>query len=93
MDEEEFYRQSKDLPPRQPTYTPFGYAPALANSNRKWAKWFARFILLSPFITILGLFLLSLLMPNNEANPYKDNENGNLKFEQGNFNGALDEYT
>ena len=45
MDEEKFYREQKQMPPRHPTYNPFGYAPILSSSNRKWAKWVARFIL------------------------------------------------
>ncbi len=93
MDEEEFYRRQKGMPGRQPTWNPFSYAPVLASSNRKWAKWFARFVLLSPVLTILGLILLSVLMPNKGIDPYQYNENGNLKIENGNFNGALDDYT
>ena len=45
MDEEKFYREQKQMPPRHPTYNPFGYGPILSSSNRKWAKWVARFIL------------------------------------------------
>ena len=46
MDEEKFYKEQKHMPPRHPTYQPFGYGPVLNSSNRKWAKWVARFILL-----------------------------------------------
>ena len=44
------------MPPRHPTYNPFGYAPVLNTSNRKWAKWVARFILfLIPIVIIITL--------------------------------------
>ncbi len=93
MDEEEFYRHNKGMPPRHPAYNPFGYAPALATSNRTWAKWFARFILLSPVITILGLVLLLVVIPNKGIDPYQYNENGNFKIEKGDLDGALEDYT
>ena len=57
MDEEEFYKKQKNLPNKQPSYNPFGYAPLLASSNRKWARWFARFVLLLiPAFAILVIF-------------------------------------
>ena len=56
MDEEKFYREQQQMPPRHPTYNPFGYAPVLNTSNRKWAKWVARFILfLIPIVIIISL--------------------------------------
>ena len=55
MDEEKFYREQKHMPPRHPTYQPFGYGPVLNSSNRKWAKWVARFILfLIPICIIIA---------------------------------------
>jgi len=59
MDEEEFYRQNQNHPKRHPTYQPFGYGPVLNSGNRKWAKWYARFILLLFPITWILIVLLS----------------------------------
>ena len=92
MDEEEFYRRNTGMPGRQPTWNPFGYAPVLASSNGKWAKWFARIILLSiPISMIVGF--LSVLLPNSGIDPYQYNESGNSKMENGDFNGAIEDYT
>ena len=89
MDEEEFYRRNKGMPGRQPTWNPFGYAPVLASSNSKWAKWFARIILLSiPISMIVGV-----LSPNSGIDPYQYNESGNSKMENGDVNGAMEDYT
>ena len=64
MDEEKFYKEQKHMPPRHPTYQPFGYGPVLNSSNRKWAKWFARvmlFLLLLPLIMLIVGILISFL--------------------------------
>jgi len=57
MDEEEFYRRQNGMPRRQPTWNPFSYAPVLASSNRKWAKWVARFTLLF----FVGLIVVTII--------------------------------
>ena len=59
MDEEEFYRQNQNHPKSHPTYQPFGYGPVLNSGNRKWAKWYARFILFLIPLTMILIFLLS----------------------------------
>ena len=56
MDEEDFYKNQKNYPKRQPSYQPFGYGFVLNSSNRKWAKWFAKvmfFLLLLPLIMLI----------------------------------------
>ena len=89
MDEEEFYRQQKGLPNKQPSYNPFGYAPALASSNRKWAKWFARFVLL----LIPTFMLLIIFLPGSEIDPNKYNESGILKLKKKDYSGAIEDFT
>ena len=56
MDEEEFYRRQNRMPGRQPTLNPI-HVPVLASSNRKWAKWVARFILLF----FVGLIVVTII--------------------------------
>ena len=89
IDEEEFYKQQKGLPNRQTSYNPFGYGPVLSSSNRKWAKWFARFVLL--LIPLTTIFIL--LTPTSEIDPIKYYESGNSKFEKGNYKGAIKDFT
>ena len=61
MDEEEFYRQNQNHPKSHPTYQPFGYGPVLNSGNRKWAKWYARFILLILLLFPITMILIALL--------------------------------
>ena len=89
MDEEEFYRQQKGLPNKQPSYNPFGYAPALASSNRKWARWVARFVLL----LIPAFAILIIFSPRSEIDPNAYYESGNLKFDKKDYSGAIKDYT
>ena len=89
MDEEKFYRKQIGLPNKQPSYNPFGYAPALVSSKRKWAKWFARFaLLLIPTFSLLIIFL-----PGSDIDPIKLNESGNSKLEKKDYSGAIDDFT
>ena len=58
--EREFYEQQRQLPNRNPTYTPI-WSSALGSSKSKYAKWFARTILILmwgwiPLLLIIALF-------------------------------------
>ena len=61
MDEEEFYRRQNGMPGRQPTRVPFSYEQFFPSSNRKWAKWVARFILLF-FVGLIVVAIIGILI-------------------------------
>jgi len=48
------------MPGRQPTLNPI-HVPVLASSNRKWANWVARFILLF-FVGLIVVALIGILI-------------------------------
>ncbi len=56
--EEEFYEQQKNMPTRQPTYTPFGVSTVISTSNNKSARWIARVLVTLFLAPILGFILL-----------------------------------
>ena len=57
--EREFYDQQRQLPKRNPTYTPI-WSSALGSSKSKSAKWFARIILFLMFGWIPLLWIVAL---------------------------------
>ena len=69
--EKDFYDQQKNLPPRNPTYTPI-WSSVIGSSGSKYAKWFARILLLLLLTPIVGLVLvlgISLLKDYSKSRP------------------------
>lgn len=87
MDEEKDHGGSEWLPFTNPTFNPFGIAPVLSASTRRWSKWVARIIL----IAIPAILPVVILIEERENVARRYLESGNQLIDRGYPLSALDE--